>query len=894
MNKKNILWATYTIDLKKPSIIYKSVIDFAIKKFWSNNINNIENNKHIIVLFRIVYINGIYNTIGNLQKLNKEDMNYYINYIIDILSIKSNDYKAEPINKIIINYGVRDGLAVIKNENITLRKNIHLKRYKHYNLPVTMNPLEYGELLHYDKALKMYLILIKPLLIAKIYIKKLVNNVEILKSGKLVLTYKDKFINEQSFERIIGYNHYVYIKENDIFILDLFKVEKPVRFIESKKVDKNINEKIITLDIETYDKMDESGNIKKLVYNLSWYDGSITKSYYITDYNNQNELLFKAIKDLCKAKYHSHKIYIHNFANFDAVFLIKELLNHGIVDPIIHKGRIVTVSLTYPSKNNSKFYTIYFRDSYQLLLSSLKKLAINFGVKTLKGVFPHRFINENNFDYNGPVPAFEYFDNITHDEYENYLKFYQGEWCIKKESIKYCAQDCISLHQIITLFNKLIFNKFKLNINKYPTLSSLSFGIFLTKYLKKVNIPMLTGQINKDIRISYTGGSTDMFIPQNIDNELVYSYDINSLYPSVMQNKNFPIGKPTYFEGDIRKYNNEAFGFFYCKVETPNNLLHPIIQLHIKTKSGLRTISPLGSFESMFFSEEIDNAIKLGYKFKILWGYTFKQGKIFHSFVRDMYNIRLKYSKDQAMNYIAKLLLNSLYGRMGMDDRFTYSSFISKDSYLEYEKKYSSKILDITDFGDNYLIEVEGDETRSMLEDRTEIHNINISIASAVTGYARVLMSEFKNNTNMKLYYTDTDSIFTDLNPSKLNKLISDIVDTKSLGKLKLETISSIAIFISPKVYYLRTIDCEEIYKVKGLNKNIPLSELDFKHLLTKSNTIQKSQDKWYKTISKGMIEVKTQLYTLQQTDNKRELLYNSSEELIGTRAYTVKNNELI
>jgi len=196
-------------------------------------------------------------------------MNYYINYIIDILSIKSNDYKAEPINKIIINYGVRDGLAVIKNENITLRKNIHLKRYKHYNLPVTNNPLEYGELLHYDKALKMYLILIKPLLIAKIYIKKLVNNVEILKSGKLVLTYKDKFINEQSFERIIGYNHYVYIKENDIFILDLFKVEKPVRFIDSKKVDKNINEKIITLDIETYDKMDESGNIKKLVYNLS-------------------------------------------------------------------------------------------------------------------------------------------------------------------------------------------------------------------------------------------------------------------------------------------------------------------------------------------------------------------------------------------------------------------------------------------------------------------------------------------------------------------------------------------------------------------------------------------------------------------------------------------------
>jgi len=172
----------------------------------------------------------------------------------------------------------------------------------------------------------------------------------------------------------------------------------------------------------------------------------------------------------------------------------------------------------------------------------------------------------------------------------------------------------------MTLFNKLIFDKFKLNINKYPTLSSLSFGIFLTKYLNnlKISIPMLSGQINKDIRLSYTGGSTDMFIPHNLDNELVYGYDINSLYPSVMQNKNLPIGKPTYFEGDIRKYNPEAYGFFYCKVETPINLIHPIIQLHVKTKSGLRTISPLGTFESMFFSEEMDNAIKLGYNFKIL------------------------------------------------------------------------------------------------------------------------------------------------------------------------------------------------------------------------------------------------------------------------------------
>lgn len=267
---------------------------------------------------------------------------------------------------------------------------------------------------------------------------------------------------------------------------------------------------------------------------------------------------------------------------------------------------------------------------------------------------------------------------------------------------------------------------------------------------------------------------------------------------------------------------------------------------------------------------------------------------IFNSFVTELYNIRLQYTKDHPMNYIAKLLLNSLYGRMGMDDQFTYSSFISKDSYPKYEEQNYDKILDIKDFDDNYLVEVQGDETRSMLDDRTESHNINISLASSVTAYARILMTEFKNNSQLKLYYTDTDSVYTDLNPDKLNKLISGIVDLKLLGKLKLETISTRAIFISPKVYYLHTQENKEIFKVKGLSKDSLLNQQDFETLLYRDKTLIKTQDKWYKDISKGHILVKNQVYTLQQTDNKRELIYNSDNQLVGTIPYRLTNNKLV
>jgi len=418
-NNKNVHWGFYSININKPSIISNSLIKMAINDFWSNIVNKMKDDKHIIVLFRIVYPNDIYNTLGQLKRLNKNDKNYYISYINDILSIKNNEYKSLPINKIIVNYGVRDGLAS-KKETIK-PKNIIFHRYKNYKLPITINPLEYGNLIYYDKFFKLYIIQIRPMIIAKIFCYKNRNKVDIIKSDKVILSYEDKVINSNSFERIIGSNNYIYINENGQYKLDLFSVKKPVRFIETKKLDEKLNDKIITLDIETYDKNGEQGITQKHVYNLSWYDGIKSMSYYITEYNNQQELISKAISDLTKPKYHSHMIYIHNLANFDGVFLLKELTKHGIVDPIIHKGRIVTVSLTYSNKTDSRSYTIHFRDSYQLLLSSLGKLAINFKVQTLKGIFPHRFVNYSNLNYIGPVPSFEYFDNISQVDYNNYI-----------------------------------------------------------------------------------------------------------------------------------------------------------------------------------------------------------------------------------------------------------------------------------------------------------------------------------------------------------------------------------------------------------------------------------------------------------------------------------------
>ena len=165
--------------------------------------------------------------------------------------------------------------------------------------------------------------------------------------------------------------------------------------------------------------------------------------------------------------------------------------------------------------------------------------------------------------------------------------------------------DCLALYQVVKSFMILIQDKFNLDIKNYPTLPSLAFNLFNNNYANKNKnfIHQLSGKISEDIRKGYTGGSTEMYIPSLDLNKKIYAYDVNSLYPFVMKNFKYPVGSPTYFEGNILKTDPNSFGFFYCKIVAPDNLLHPILQLHHKTDNGTRTISPLGNWQGWYFSE---------------------------------------------------------------------------------------------------------------------------------------------------------------------------------------------------------------------------------------------------------------------------------------------------
>nr|YP_007476156.1 hypothetical protein H891_mgp30 [Nuclearia simplex]AGE93657.1 hypothetical protein [Nuclearia simplex] len=102
-----------------------------------------------------------------------------------------------------------------------------------------------------------------------------------------------------------------------------------------------------------------------------------------------------------------------------------------------------------------------------------------------------------------------------------------------------------------------------------------------------------------------------------------------------------------------------------------------------------KLISPLGTWEGWYYSEELYAAMNHGYNIEVTEGYCFEKTKPFDKFVNKFYKIK-KNSKDLVKKNIAKLLLNSLYGRFGMNSEMSTFKILKieeLDKYLNKEPK---------------------------------------------------------------------------------------------------------------------------------------------------------------------------------------------------------------
>ena len=139
---------TYQFHLLNEQMLSNNLISQSITKFWEDRIigNKVLNdqNKHLILSYRALCSDSTIFTLGQMIRVNitQESLSFIINKIQTILQLKDEGYKNKGLNSIIFHYGFLEGNAPTDNR-ITETSNMH-QNYRHYKLPITLDPLKYG------------------------------------------------------------------------------------------------------------------------------------------------------------------------------------------------------------------------------------------------------------------------------------------------------------------------------------------------------------------------------------------------------------------------------------------------------------------------------------------------------------------------------------------------------------------------------------------------------------------------------------------------------------------------------------------------------------------------------------------------------------------------------
>lgn len=284
---------------------------------------------------------------------------------------------------------------------------------------------------------------------------------------------------------------------------------------------------------------------------------------------------------------------------------------------------------------------------------------------------------------------------------------------------------------------------------------------------------------DKDIRESYKGGFTYLNpVYANVDIGKGIVLDVNSLYPSVMYYKYLPYGEGIFFQGKYKEDNvyNLYIQCLSCRfelkpgylptIQLKNDLLFNPVEYLTSSEGELITMS-LTSVDLKLFMEHYNV-----YDIEYHDGWKFKSSNIlFRDYIDKWNKIKMEstISHNKPMRTLAKLMLNSLYGKFA-----TAVIGYSKHPYLD-----------------------ETGVVRYKAGERENRKGIYIPVATFITSWARYITINSAQKVKERFVYADTDSLHL-IGTEIPNGL--DISDTE-LGKWKIEKEFSRARFLRSKSY---------------------------------------------------------------------------------------------
>ena len=523
-----------------------------------------------------------------------------------------------------------------------------------------------------------------------------------------------------------------------------------------------------------------------------------------------------------------NKVFVaYNGARFDHYFLVDKLMRKKADIEyqkfVYSEGRL----MGFEFGEGNKIW-----DLYLFTLCELSKAGKTFGAEVSKGDFDHSKIN-------------------SWEDVKNH----------REESVAYLRKDVLVLKQVYKVFSDMIYKMEGVEPANYMTLSQMAFKLWRRSISGKgYDIYMnYTREEYKAIREAIYGGrcypGAEKFVG-DASNYIIAS-DVTSLYPAAMRGcdtlrgTRYPYGEHIFTPLQKQTFEKGGLGIYHISYVPPSDIIEPVLPRREKHK----LVWDLKPSSGYYTSVDISEAIKYGYKIEFTEGkkavvWTETTTHLFRDYV-DKY-IALKnlatHDKDEVTRAIAKILLNSLYGKM-LQRPIQDSKIFPETMEEVWEWNMEHELEDINFFEEAGRCMITGKK----IENELYRHVTKpCHLGAFILGYSRKIMNSFADiiSPGLKVpykYYCDTDSMYiSGENWEKLKDAGCVDESGETLGKLSNDTkkgsIITEAWFRAPKTYGCKVLKADgkvvDKLGIKGIpSKNVdePITYEDVKNLNRRS-----------------------------------------------------------
>lgn len=587
-----------------------------------------------------------------------------------------------------------------------------------------------------------------------------------LKSGILEAKCTDVILSTHTFERQYPSTKFI-ITNNKIIQIISEDITLPVCVQSSPtpKMDvKSYNSSIGTFNLKTV--KDELGNDKVYLLGFCILNQTPVTFYLDASYSFslrsrgkveaiKQDLIVECLKIMLTSRYNGYIFYTDNLS-YNHTFILNKLkaYNDYVGEEFFRINTLYRGSLILKLEISNNKNKIVFLDYTGLLKGGLRDIAKLFNLHDNQRVLPHEFITLDTLDYEGDIPPYDSWKNMSLDSYNELSLVYKSGarvWNLKKECLLYLGEELLILLNIMNIFNKYINQRFDTQLTDSLTISELSLNIFIKDYLKDSKIPVIKGKLYDDIKLSCHKDVAQVYKPFNTGSSYHYRVDFIHSHAAL---KPMCGNTYTYIEGGGLKLK-DLFGYFFCEIQITNkqkdSLLLGLLPACSKTGDPLT-----GKWEGWYFSEELKFASENGYKITVLKGYNFsKEHDVLNNYVNSLYRV-----KSTTNNLVEKWVMENLL------ENLLPSSY------------YDAQAINTLAYGI-------GDNKRN-----NEFESLSLLLYTASTAYARIHMGKLKLdifNKKGHIYYADAHTVITDIN-------LCNNINTSSLGQLKLLKDKSIAL----------------------------------------------------------------------------------------------------